>query len=89
MLIVNQVLWTRDGRKIGNGIVLDHTKSIFSNIDIYTIKTDFGNLVLLSREELENLFFIDGMTGALIFDAKSQLLEQIKLLYNNFKGWLI
>lgn len=46
----NTVLHTRDGRYIGNAIVIGHTDT--ANI----IKTDYGNVVVRTDEEIEEGF---------------------------------
>lgn len=55
-LQVNTLLSTRDGRDIGNAIVtaiLDRTSK-----RRYRIKTDYGNVSVLHREEIEVFFHI-------------------------------
>jgi hypothetical protein len=47
---VNTVLYTKDGRHIGNAIVIGHTGK--SNI----IKTDYGNKATLSDDEIKEIF---------------------------------
>lgn len=54
MLRVNQVLYTRDGRIIGNAIIIEK----FTN-NGWTIKTDYGNEVILGEKEIKKLFFVE------------------------------
>ena len=49
---VNTILYTKDGRKIGNAIVI-HKMRISVEI-----KTDYANTLVLSLDELKELFYI-------------------------------
>ncbi len=49
---INTTLHTTDGRIIGNAIITDHHEG--RNI----IKTDYGNISILSDEEVLGLFYI-------------------------------
>lgn len=51
-LELNTILQTKDGRKIGNAIVIGWTESKF----FYTLKTDYGNVKSFSLKEIEKLF---------------------------------
>jgi hypothetical protein len=59
-LHLNQVLWTKDGREIGNAIVI----KIFDSGSIQ-IKTDYGNIVRLTKKEVDHLFYYkkEGLTS--------------------------
>lgn len=48
---INTILHTKDGSKIGNAIVID-------KFDKFVVKTDYGNTVRLTIEEINNLFNI-------------------------------
>lgn len=50
-LNVNSILWTKDGRKVGNAIVQKYEGSI------WTIKTDYGNILNLNIQEINELFY--------------------------------
>ncbi len=49
---VNTILHTRDGRKIGNAIVIGEENNFFN------IKTDYGNTIKLTISEINELFYI-------------------------------
>jgi hypothetical protein len=51
------ILLTKDGRKIGNAIVL--SKKEKDDWVFYTVKTDFGNVVTFTKYELKELFYIE------------------------------
>ena len=51
-LTINTPLFTKDGRQIGNAIIIAEPKSG----TFFTIKTDYGNEVRLSKYEIESLF---------------------------------
>lgn len=58
MLNVNDKLYTKDGRKIGNAIVTkirDH-KDLGT---LYLAITDYGNSCLLTLDEIETLFYTE------------------------------
>lgn len=51
---INTVLATKDGRLVGNGIVVEkHPKK-----DRWMVKTDYGNMAPFSGKEIRELFFI-------------------------------
>jgi hypothetical protein len=52
-------LATRDGRKMGNAVILavDTVKWGDKLVDLYTIFTDFGNVLRLTEEELAVQFY--------------------------------
>ncbi len=74
-LKIGTVLCTRDGRKIGNGIILDVDKPF------YVIKTDFGNIIRLTKREIKELFRVAGYYH---IDPFVQIVEQKELLRKNF-----
>jgi len=78
MLPVGTVLCTRDGRNVGNGIILKRDYSNYFGV-VYAVKTDFGNLIFLTREEINSMFYIGDVTI-----PQKQLREQLRLLYLNF-----
>lgn len=51
-MLINTVLLTRDGRNIGNAIV---QKALD---DKFVIKTDYGNIVELTKKEIDDWFYI-------------------------------
>lgn len=60
---VNQILQTRDGRIFGNSIIIKKYKSdAQKKLDLYDIKTDYGNVVKMkTARELRSLFYIPEM----------------------------
>jgi hypothetical protein len=59
---INDKLFTRDGRYIGDAIVISKMNT-FDNRVLYTIKTNYGNVRIATQEELENAFHTE-----LLFD---------------------
>lgn len=49
---INTILHTKDGRKIGNAIVISN-EGIYNNV-----KTDYGNEVRLTDREIDELFYV-------------------------------
>lgn len=52
--MTNTLLHTRDGRKIGNAIVVEHDYSVYQLV----IKTDYGNVLILGLDEIVRLYHI-------------------------------
>jgi hypothetical protein len=78
MIKVGTVLHTKDGRVVGNAVVIETTTSLFCET-IYTIKTDFGNIINLTLFDIWDMFYVGEYQ-----DVVEQLQEQIRLLYKNF-----
>lgn len=53
-LQLNTILFTKDGTKVGNGII---TKVINNNK--YVVLTDYGNYLNLTSDEISELFITD------------------------------
>jgi hypothetical protein len=54
------ILFTKDGRKIGNAIVIqERLWENFCDFNSYKIKTDFGNICWLTEDEIDELFYWD------------------------------
>ena len=51
-LTVNTPLFTKDGRRIGNAIIIG------CNNDAFQIKTDYGNEMTLTEEEIKQEFYL-------------------------------
>jgi len=49
---IGLILYTKDGRNIGNAII------IYYKDNIYTLKTDFGNIVHFSYQEIIDWFYL-------------------------------
>lgn len=55
---IGTLLATRDGRRLGNGIVIDIKElGLPWGCTSYHIKTDFGNTVKLTIQELQEAFY--------------------------------
>jgi hypothetical protein len=78
MLAIGRILYTRDGRSVGNGIILKRDYSSYLGV-VYTVKTDFGNLIRLTRREINSLFYL-----GTVAHPQKQLHDQLRLLYLNF-----
>ena len=70
---IGTVLLTKDGRRIGNAIILDRELDVFTNKYTYTIKTDFGNVLKVSKLAIKSMFYIDES-----FDGKERLLDWLE-----------
>lgn len=51
-------LCTRDGRVMGNGVVIDIYQDNRIDEPIFKIKTDIGNIVELTYEEICEIFYL-------------------------------
>jgi hypothetical protein len=78
MITIGTRLCTKDGRLIGNGIVVDIlTFPIgYTSFTAYLVKTDFGNMVTMSMSQISNQFYIADD----VVPPKIQLLAQLVLL---------
>lgn len=78
MITIGTRLCTKDGRLIGNGIVVDIlTFPIgYTSFTLYLVKTDFGNMVTMSMSQISNQFYIRDD----VVPPKRQLLAQLVLL---------
>jgi hypothetical protein len=83
MLREGTILHTRDGRNIGNGIIISAIELDGCAEPKYAIKTDFGNIINLYEYEIPTLFYIGDRV-----DSVEQLYQQIRLLYKNFNSVL-
>lgn len=57
-ICVNRILNTKDGRKIGNGIVIEISESIFGRYHLAHIKTGYGNIVHYNQNEIDEYFYV-------------------------------
>ena len=55
-LKINDILYTKDGRFIGNAIVVG-IKSMEGCATVYVLKTDYGNITEGTRVEIQNAFW--------------------------------
>ena len=51
-LDINTILHTRDGRKIGNAIIIGREGYFWK------VKTDYGNEITLTSEDIDDFFYI-------------------------------
>lgn len=56
LLKVNTLLYTKDGKKVGNAIIVEATK--LENSAYYTVMTDYGKPLLFNAGEIHNLFLV-------------------------------
>ena len=54
----NTVLFTKNGTRIGNGIIVNVFHHPGLKKIMYTVKTDYGNRVSLTEEEIHSSFFV-------------------------------
>lgn len=74
-LRIGTTLCTRNGQRIGNGIILDIDKPF------YIVKTDFGNIIKLTKKEIKELYR-SGFREYL--NPFEQIEDQFELLRKNF-----
>lgn len=54
---INTILKTRDGRKIGNAIIIDVVRKPYTENDrLYVIKTDYGNIAEFTELEINEFY---------------------------------
>jgi hypothetical protein len=51
---VNTILKTKDGRQVGNAIVIEEFIEHY-----WEIKTDYGNTMVLNENEIREMFYIE------------------------------
>lgn len=56
-LTVGTRLPTRDGRRVGNAIVIDFGRVEDTEIEVYTIRTDFGSVLRMTAAEIPEFFY--------------------------------
>ena len=54
LLIFNTVLFTKNGTRIGNGIIVNIYYSKSLKKIFYTVKTDYGNSVSMSEDQIRD-----------------------------------
>lgn len=55
MYPIGSRLWTLDGTKVGNGIIIGYHPTPLS----YQVESDFGNIYFVSAQELDDMFSVD------------------------------
>lgn len=59
-LKVGDRLFTKDGRRVGNGIVTGISEKVsVEDSEVYSIETDFGNVMALFIHEVEEFYYTD------------------------------
>lgn len=66
---INTILYTKDGRNVGNAIIVERKGKQ------HRLKTDYGNTLILSYNEINELFYI----------KKENDLSEIPLLEHKYK----
>jgi hypothetical protein len=75
MILVGQILFTKDGRKTGNAIVTG--KEFIDGFgEVYFCRTDFGNTLRLTTAELVRNFYQLKNGEAFMYNPLEQLKEQ-------------
>jgi uncharacterized protein YcsI (UPF0317 family) len=75
---VNTVLHTKDGRQIGNAIVINHIT------DFNIIKTDYGHTCKFTDDEIESFFYTDKDPNYMLMQMHPN-----KHLVNKPKGFVL
>jgi hypothetical protein len=76
------VLHTKDGRKMGNAIIIGHF--IQNAMTVYVCVTDFGNLAQLTLTEIETLFWYNPNNFE-IQPIEARFTRQFSLIVNNIR----
>lgn len=53
---INTILLTKDGRRVGNGIVTGVTN--INSENLYFIKTDYGNNIQVKESDIDAYFYV-------------------------------
>jgi|SRR3989344_2159522 len=64
LMIVGQPLFTQDGRRIGNALIVKNDVEHSSN---YKITTDFGNDVMMSESDINSVFYVSRTSDELVY----------------------
>lgn len=79
---IGRILFTRNGRKIGNAIITGETE------EHWIIETDYGNQVTLGLGELETLFHLVTPEDIETFEIRLRSHKYFGFLYNKIKNKL-
>lgn len=60
---INTALYTKDGRRLGNALIVRYAQDPYSK-PTYVIKTDYGNELSMTAEQLESTFYVGSICGA-------------------------
>lgn len=60
---INTVLYTRDGRVASNALIVRYTQDPYSK-PAYVVKTDYGNELSMTAEEIESTFFVGSICSS-------------------------
>jgi hypothetical protein len=85
MIKLGTILFTKDGRKIGNAIVKTILYSDIETIEpivrAYEIETDFGNNLILTENEIRGFFRVSIQRQ----DYSNWLFDKVDLILNGHK----
>lgn len=59
MLKINQVLYTKDGRRTGNAIIIYYHEATPNTLETWSLKTDYGNTLRLSEKEIFDWYYLE------------------------------
>lgn len=60
---INTVLYTKDGRWLGNALIVRYAQGPYSK-PTYVIKTDYGNELSMTAEQIESTFYVSSICSA-------------------------
>ena len=60
---VNTILFTKDGRKTGNAIVVGHDDRVV-NLELNIVRTDYGHTSRMTNDEVASWFFSKNLRPA-------------------------
>lgn len=60
---INTVLYTKDGRRLGNALIVRYAQDPYSK-PTYVIKTDYGNELSMTAEQMEGSFYVGSVCSA-------------------------
>lgn len=60
---INTVLYTKDGRRLGNALIVRYAQDPYSK-PTYVIKTDYGNELSMTAEQVESAFYVGSVCSA-------------------------
>lgn len=62
---INTVLYTKDGRRLGNALIVGYdVYAQYLSKPIYIIKTDYGNELKMTAEQIESSFYVGSVCSA-------------------------
>ena len=65
---INTTLYTKDGRRLGNALIVRYivryAQDPYSKTETYVIKTDYGNELRMTAEQIEGSFYVGSVCSA-------------------------